>query len=397
MTSATSHASASATSDARGIAAVNERERLEGFALGLPPRPALLSRRAWQFLIALIVVMGLGVPFTALVLPETSTFHLSAYAMTLAGKLMCYAIAALALDLVWGYCGILSLGHGLFFALGGYAIGMYLMRAIGHDGKYGSDLPDFMVFLDWHQLPWYWEGTQHLAYALLLVVLVPAVIAWVFGFFTFRSRVKGVYLSIITQAMTFAAMLLFYRNETGFGGNNGFTDFKRIAGFPITHPGTRTVLFLMTFGVLVFAFIGARAIVTSKLGRVVTAVRDGETRLMFLGYSPLAYKLFVWTVSAVLCGIAGALYVPQVGIINPGEMSPGNSIEMAIWVAVGGRGTLIGPIIGAFAVNGAKSFFTAYFAEYWLFFLGLIFVLVPLLLPNGIMGLFELVARKRNR
>jgi urea transport system permease protein len=397
MTSATSHASASAASNARGVAAANERERLEGFALGLPPRPALLSRRAWQFLIVLIVVIGLGVPFTALVLPETSKFHLSAYAMTLAGKLMCYAIAALALDLVWGYCGILSLGHGLFFALGGYAIGMYLMRAIGHDGKYGSDLPDFMVFLDWHQLPWYWEGTQHLAYALLLVVLVPAVIAWVFGFFTFRSRVKGVYLSIITQAMTFAAMLLFYRNETGFGGNNGFTDFKRIAGFPITHPGTRTVLFLMTFGVLVLSFIGARAIVTSKLGRVVTAVRDGETRLMFLGYSPLAYKLFVWTVSAVLCGIAGALYVPQVGIINPGEMSPGNSIEMAIWVAVGGRGTLIGPIIGAFAVNGAKSFFTAYFAEYWLFFLGLIFVLVPLLLPNGIMGLFELIARRRNR
>ncbi|BCZ78637.1 branched-chain amino acid ABC transporter permease [Paraburkholderia terrae] len=395
MTSATSSASTSV--DARSDAQASERERLEGFALGLPPRPALLSRRAWQFLIALIIVIGLGVPFTALVLPETSAFHLSAYAMTLTGKLMCYAISALALDLVWGYCGILSLGHGLFFALGGYAIGMYLMRAIGHDGKYGSDLPDFMVFLDWHQLPWYWEGTQHLGYALLLVVLVPAVIAWVFGFFTFRSRVKGVYLSIITQAMTFAAMLLFYRNETGFGGNNGFTDFKRIAGYPITHAGTRTALFLLTFAVLVLAFIGARAIVTSKLGRVVTAVRDGETRLMFLGYSPLAYKLFVWTVSAVLCGIAGALYVPQVGIINPGEMSPGNSIEMAIWVAVGGRGTLIGPIIGAFAVNGAKSFFTAYFAEYWLFFLGLIFVLVPLLLPNGIMGLFELVTRKRNR
>ncbi|MBN3763297.1 urea ABC transporter permease subunit UrtC [Burkholderia sp. Ac-20365] len=394
MTSATSSASTSVESlDAAG----SERERLAGFALGLPPRPALLSRRAWQFLIALIIVIGLGVPFSALVLPETSTFHLSAYAMTITGKFMCYAIAALALDLVWGYCGILSLGHGLFFALGGYAIGMYLMRAIGHDGKYGSDLPDFMVFLDWHQLPWYWEGTQHLAYALLLVVLVPAVLAWVFGFFTFRSRVKGVYLSIITQAMTFAAMLLFYRNETGFGGNNGFTDFKRIAGFPITHAGTRTALFLLTFAVLVLAFIGARAIVTSKLGRVVTAVRDGETRLMFLGYSPLAYKLFIWTVSAVLCGIAGALYVPQVGIINPGEMSPGNSIEMAIWVAVGGRGTLIGPIIGAFAVNGAKSFFTAYFAEYWLFFLGLIFVLVPLLLPNGIMGLFELVTRRRNR
>jgi urea transport system permease protein len=398
MTSATPSAASSSTPvGTPSTAPEHARAALSGFALGLPPRPALLSRRAWQALIALILVIGLGVPFTALVLPETSAFHLSAYAMTLTGKLMCYAIAALALDLVWGYCGILSLGHGLFFALGGYAIGMYLMRAIGHDGKYGSDLPDFMVFLDWHQLPWYWEGTQHLGYALLLVVLVPAVLAWVFGFFTFRSRVKGVYLSIITQALTFAAMLLFFRNETGFGGNNGFTDFKRIAGFPITHPGTRTTLFLMTFAVLVLSFIGARAIVTSKLGRVVTAVRDGETRLMFLGYSPLAYKLFIWTVSAVLCGIAGALYVPQVGIINPGEMSPGNSIEMAIWVAVGGRGTLIGPIIGAFAVNGAKSFFTAHFAEYWLFFLGLIFVLVPLLLPNGIMGLIELAFSRSKR
>ncbi|CAN0618835.1 urea transport system permease protein [Burkholderia multivorans] len=368
-----------------------------GFALGLPPRPALLSRRAWRALVALCVAIGIGVPLAALVVPESSALHLSAYAMTLAGKLMCYAIAALALDLVWGYCGILSLGHGLFFALGGYAIGMYLMREIGRDGKYGSDLPDFMVFLDWHQLPWYWHGTQHLAYALALVVLAPAALAWVFGFFTFRSRVKGVYLSIITQAMTFAAMLLFYRNETGFGGNNGFTDFKRIAGFPVTSPGTRTVLFLLTFATLVLAFVAARAIVTSKLGRVVTAVRDGETRLMFLGYGPLAYKLFVWTASAALCGIAGALYVPQVGIINPGEMSPGNSIEMAIWVAVGGRGTLIGPIVGAFAVNGAKSFFTAYFAEYWLFFLGLIFVLVPLLLPRGIMGLVDAALARGKR
>ncbi|MFM0191609.1 urea ABC transporter permease subunit UrtC [Paraburkholderia strydomiana] len=400
MTSATSSSAASAhVGTADGNPAGNSADRVaqSGFAPGLPPRPALLSRRAWLALIALIAVFGLGVPFATLVVPEASPLHLSAYATTITGKFMCYAIAALALDLVWGYCGILSLGHALFFALGGYAIGMYLMRAIGHDGKYGSDLPDFMVFLDWHQLPWYWQGTQHLGYALLLVVLVPAVVAWVFGFFTFRSRVKGVYLSIITQAMTFAAMLLFYRNETGFGGNNGFTDFKRIGGFPITHAGTRTALLLITFAVLIVAFLGARAIVTSKLGRVVTAVRDGETRLMFLGYSPLAYKLFVWTVSAVLCGIAGALYVPQVGIINPGEMSPGNSIEMAIWVAVGGRGTLIGPIVGAFAVNGAKSFFTANFPEYWLFFLGLIFVLVPLFLPNGIMGLVELVTRKRNR
>ncbi|PTB20667.1 urea ABC transporter permease subunit UrtC [Trinickia symbiotica] len=370
---------------------------LSGFALGLPPRRALLPRPAWAALVALIVAVGVGVPFAALVLPQSSAFHLSAYALTLGGKFMCYAIAALALDLVWGYCGILSLGHGLFFALGGYAIGMYLMRAIGHDGVYQSDLPDFMVFLNWHELPWYWHGTSHLWYALVLVVLVPAVLAWTFGFFAFRSRVQGVYLSIITQALTYAAMLLFYRNETGFGGNNGFTDFKRIAGFPITHPGTRTMLFLLTFAVLVLAFLAARAIVVSKLGRVVTAMRDSETRLMFLGYSPLAYKLFVWTLSAVLCAIAGALYVPQVGIVNPNEMSPGNSIEMAIWVAVGGRGTLIGPIVGAFAVNGAKSFFTAYFAEYWLFFLGALFVVVPLVMPRGLVGLAERVFSRRTQ
>ena len=359
------------------------------YALGLPERQALLSKQAWVGLLVFVVLVGVAVPLCALVLPVEHPLHLSAYGMTLVGKLMCYAIAALALDLVWGYCGILSLGHGLFFALGGYAMGMYLMRAIGREGSYQSDLPDFMVFLDWRELPWFWQGTDHFGYAMLLVLVVPAAVAWVFGFFTFRSRVKGVYLSIITQAMTFAAMLLFYRNETGFGGNNGFTDFKRILGFGITHPGTRTVLFLVTFVVLVLAFLAARAIVTSKLGRVVTGVRDAESRLMFLGYSPLGYKLFIWTASAVLCAIAGALYVPQVGIINPNEMSPVNSIEMAIWVAVGGRGTLIGPIIGAFAVNGAKSFFTTHFAEYWLFFLGAIFVLVPLFLPNGIVGLFR--------
>lgn len=368
----------------------------ERFALGLPARPALLSPRAWLVLLILVAVVGIGVPVSTLVLPAASPLHLSDYALTVVGKFMCYSICALALDLVWGYCGILSLGHGLFFALGGYAMGMYLMREIGHDSVYGSDLPDFMVFLNWHSLPWYWRGTEYLPYALLLVVLVPGVLAWVFGYFTFRSRVKGVYLSIITQALTYAAMLLFYRNETGFGGNNGFTDFKRIAGFPIAHIGTRTVLFLLTFAALVLCFIAARAIVTSKLGRVVTAVRDGETRLMFLGYSPLGYKLFVWTVSAVMCGIAGALYVPQVGIINPSEMSPANSIEMAIWVAVGGRGTLIGPVIGAFAVNGAKSFFTANFPEYWLFFLGLIFVLVPLLLPRGILGLIAGLGARRD-
>src|ERR1700730_4009992 len=373
----------------------DEQAKREGFALGLPPRAALLPRSGWIALIAFIIAMGICVPVAALVLPESSTFHLSAYSMTLVGKLMCYAIGALALDLVWGYCGILSLGHALFFALGGYAMGMYLMRSIGREGNYQSDLPDFMVFLDWHKLPWYWQGTEHLWYALLLVILVPGILAWVFGFFTFRSRVKGVYLSIITQAMTFAAMLLFYRNETGFGGNNGFTDFKRILGFPIAAVGTRAGLFMITFSTLVLGFLACRYIVTSKLGRIVMAVRDTESRLMFLGYSPLGYKLFVWTFSAILCGIAGALYVPQVGIINPSEMSPGNSIEMAIWVAVGGRGTLIGPILGAFIVNEAKSFLTASLSDYWLFFLGAMFVIVTLWLPKGVVGLFQRLRHKQ--
>ena len=356
------------------------------FKLDIPARMPLLSRRGWSALVLVSLIVCIGAPVCALLVPEGSPLHLSAYALTLIGKIMCYALAALALDLVWGYCGILSLGHGVFFALGGYAMGMYLMRSIGREGVYKSDLPDFMVFLDWKELPWFWHGTEHFAWAMLLVILVPGVLAWLFGFFAFRSRVKGVYLSIITQAMTYAAMLLFFRNETGFGGNNGFTDFKRILGFQVSALPTRTVLFVATFVALVLAFVACRAIVTSKFGRVVTAIRDAEARVMFSGYNPLGYKLFVWTFSAVLCGIAGALYVPQVGIINPGEMSPGNSIEMAVWVAVGGRGTLIGPIIGAFLVNGAKTLLTAWVPEYWLFVLGAIFVLVTLYLPNGVLG-----------
>ncbi|MGO4765072.1 urea ABC transporter permease subunit UrtC [Cupriavidus sp. 2KB_3] len=365
------------------------------FRLSVPERQPLFSRKVWLALVILTLVVAVGVPICALVIPEGHPLHLSAYALTLIGKIMCFALAAIALDLVWGYCGILSLGHGLFFALGGYAMGMYLMRAIGREGVYKSDLPDFMVFLDWKELPWFWHGTEHLPYALLLVVLVPGVLAWLFGFFAFRSRIKGVYLSIITQAMTYAAMLLFFRNETGFGGNNGFTDFKRIAGYAVAAPETRAALFVLTFLALLGGFVACRYIVTSKLGRVVTAVRDAEMRVMFSGYNPLGYKLFVWTFSAVLCGIAGALYVPQVGIINPGEMSPANSIEMAVWVAVGGRGTLIGPIVGAFLVNGAKTMFTAYFAEYWLFLLGAMFVLVTLYLPDGVVGLWRRLRGKR--
>ena len=344
---------------------------------------------AWT-LYAIAAVIALVVfPVGNLFVPAGSAFHISDYAVTLGGKIICYAIVALAMDLIWGYTGILSLGHGLFFALGGYAMGMYLMRAIGHEGVYHSDLPDFMVFLDWKSYPWYWRYTDHLWYALLLVVLVPGVLAFVFGFFAFRSRIKGVYFSIITQALTYAAMLLFFRNDTGFGGNNGFTDFKRIAGYPITAPVTRIVLFCASAMALLACIALCRAVVRSKLGRVLTAIRDAETRVMFCGYNPVHFKLFAWTLSAVMCGIAGALYVPQVGIINPGEMSPANSIEIAIWTAVGGRGTLIGPVIGAAAVNLAKSWFTQAMPEYWLYALGLLFVVVTLYLPRGIAGLWR--------
>ena len=352
--------------------------------LGQPQ--ALLGPKGWAALVAFVIVVAVIVPVLFVIVPQTSSFHLSAYFVTLVGKIMCYCIVAVAMNLIWGYTGILSLGHGVFFALGGYMFGMYLMRMIGHEGQYQSDLPDFMVFLDWKAYPWYWSFTNHFWYAALLVVLVPGILAFVFGFFAFRSRIRGVYFSIITQAMTFAFMLLFFRNDTGFGGNNGFTDFKRIFDFRIAEPGTRATLFAVTGLYLAGVLVLSRAIIRSKLGRVLTAIRDSENRLMFSGYNPLWYKLSIWTLSAVLCGIAGALYVPQVGIINPSEMSPAQSIEIAIWVAVGGRGTLLGPIVGAALVNGAKSFFTQSFPEYWLFFLGLLFILVTLFLPKGFVG-----------
>ena len=329
--------------------------------------------RSWR-LIGLFAAFALiAVPVMHLALPADHPLHLSTWFITLVGKILCYAIVAVAMDLIWGYGGILSLGHGLFFALGGYGFGMYLMRQIGRDGSYQSDLPDFMVFLDWKELPWFWIGSDSFLWAVLLVLVVPALIAFIFGYFAFRSRIKGVYFSIITQALTYAAMLLFFRNETGFGGNNGFTDFKRILGHPITAPETRVVLFALSALALIGTLLLARYLVRSKFGRVLTAIRDAESRVMFIGYNPLWYKLFVWTLSAMLCAVAGALYVPQVGIINPSEMSVGNSIEIAIWVAVGGRGTLIGPVIGAFLVNLAKSWFTVSFPEYWLFFLGTLF------------------------
>ena len=347
----------------------------------------LYGPRAWAAIATAMVVVFVIFPLLNLVVPKTSAFYLSDYFVALLGKIMCYAMVALAMDLIWGFTGILSLGHGLFFALGGYAMGMHLMRSIGLDGVYHSTLPDFMVFLDWKAYPWYWTGTEHFWYSALLVVLVPGLLAFVFGYFAFRSRIKGVYFSIITQALTFAFMLLFFRNDTGFGGNNGFTDFKRILGYPIATAETRMVLFVITGATLIGTLVLARYLVRSKFGRVLTAIRDAESRVMFSGYNPLWYKLFIWTLSAVICGIAGALYVPQVGIINPSEMSPANSIEIAIWVAVGGRGTLLGALVGAGIVNGAKSWFTVAFPEYWLFFLGMLFIAVTLFMPKGVVGL----------
>ena len=348
-----------------------------------------IPRGGWIALAIFAAIAWIGIPLAHLALPESHPLHVSAYTVSLLGKILCYMVVAVAMDLIWGYAGILSLGHGLFFALGGYAFGMYLMRQIGREGSYQSDLPDFMVFLDWKELPWYWTGSDHFLWALFLAVAVPGVIAWIFGYFAFRSRIKGVYFSIITQALTYAAMLFFFRNETGFGGNNGFTDFKRILDIPIATPSMRMTLFVMTGLTLLGFFLFAKWLVGSKFGRVLQAIRDAETRVMFSGYSPLGYKLTIWVISAVMCGVAGALYVPQVGIINPGEMSPANSIEIAIWAAVGGRASLIGPIVGAFIVNGAKSWLTVAYPEFWLYFLGALFIGVTLFLPNGVVGLVK--------
>ena len=346
-----------------------------------------MDRRGYAFL-ALIAAIGVLVPLANLLIPAGSPLHVSTATMSLWGKYLCYALLAISLDLVWGYCGILSLGRGAFFALGGYAMGMYLMRQIGSRGVYGNPvLPDFMVFLNWQELPWYWYGFSSFPFAMLMVLLVPGLLAFVFGWFAFRSRVTGVYLSIITQALTYALLLAFFRNDMGFGGNNGLTDFKDIIGFNVQAQGTRAALFAMTCTMLIAGFLIARGIVGSKLGKVVIAIRDAESRTRFLGYRVDRFKLFVFTVSACMAGVAGALYVPQVGIINPSEFAPANSIETVIWVAVGGRGTLVGAALGAVVVNWAKTMFTSGFmAPYWLFALGALFVFVTLFMPKGILG-----------
>jgi urea transport system permease protein len=349
-----------------------------------------LDRGAVAFVIV-IAALAVIVPALNLVVPPSSALHLPTYLVALFGKYACYALLALSIDLIWGYCGILSLGHGAFFALGGYAMGMYLMRQIGTRGVYANPiLPDFMVFLNWKALPVYWYGFQYFPYAVLMVMLVPGVLAFVFGWFAFRSRVSGVYLSIITQALTFALMLGFFRNNFGFGGNNGLTDFKDILGFNVQAETTRAALFSISCVALILAFSLCRVIVTSKFGKVLIAIRDAEARTRFLGYRVESYKLLVFTLSACMAGVAGALYVPQVGIINPSEFAPGNSIEAVIWVAVGGRGTLTGAVIGAVLVNYAKTFFTSgVLAPYWLFMLGSLFIGVTLLLPRGVVGTFR--------
>ena len=362
----------------------------------MTPTLRLMLDKRTDIALTIIVATAILVPLLTLVSKPGSFFYMPPYVVALIGKYLCFAILAVALDLVWGYCGILSLGHGAFFALGGYAMGMYLMRQIGTRGVYADPiLPDFMVFLNWKELPITWWGFQSFPFAMLMVLLVPGVLAFCFGWLAFRSRVTGVYLSIITQAMTYALLLAFFRNDMGFGGNNGLTDFKDILGFNVQSDATRVALFSITALLLAGSILLARFLVTSKFGKVIVAIRDAESRARFMGYRVENYKLVVWTISAMMAGVAGALYVPQVGIINPSEFSTANSIEAVIWVAVGGRGTIVGAALGAVLVNYGKTFFTGALPEYWLFALGLLFVLVTIFLPKGILGLIEKMRRER--
>jgi len=355
----------------------------------------LQDDRGGKIFLTILAIATVTIPMFNLLVPETSVFHISIYTVTLLGKYLTYALLAVAADLVWGYLGILSLGHGAFFALGGYAMGMYLMLQIGDRGVYGNaELPDFMVFLNFQELPWFWGGFDQFWFAIIMVVAVPGLLAYVFGYLAFRSRVTGVYLSIITQALTYALMLAFFRNEMGFGGANGLTDFKEILGFSLQSDMTRNALFIASAVALALGYLSCRYIVSSRLGLLCVAIRDAETRTRFIGYKVENAKLWIFTFSAMLAGIAGALYVPQVGIINPNEFSPLNSIELIIWVAIGGRATLYGAVIGALLVNYSKTYFTAALPEVWLFALGALFVLVTLYLPKGIAGMKKNKAAK---
>ena len=356
----------------------------------------LLTDTGGKILLGILLVAIILVPILNMLVPPESMFHVPTFIVSLFGKYLTFALLALSVDLIWGYCGILSLGHGAFFALGGYAMGMYMMRQIGTRGVYGHpELPDFMVFLNWKELPWYWFGFDNFGFAMLMVMLVPGALAFLFGWFAFRSRVSGVYLSIITQAMTFALLLAFFRNDMGFGGNNGLTDFKDILGFNLQTDGMRMTLFVLSSLFVALGYVVCRYIVSSRLGRVLVAIRDAESRTRFLGYRVEYYQLFVFVISAMLAGIAGALYVPQVGIINPSEFAPANSIEIVIWVAIGGRGTLYGAVLGAVLVNYAKSYLTGAFPAIWLYALGGLFIFSTIFFPKGIVGSISSFASDR--
>ena len=350
----------------------------------------LQNDKGGRAFISILLGIMLIVPILNLFVSADSFFHIPTYTVTLLGKYLAYAMLAIALDLVWGFCGILSLGHAAFFALGGYAMGMYLMRQIGDRGVYGNaNLPDFMVFLNWTELPWYWQGFDMFWFAMIMVIVVPGFLALVFGWLAFRARVTGVYLSIITQALTYALLLAFFMNELGFGGNNGLTDFKDILGYDLQADTTRVTLFFISALFLIATYFLSRYVITSKLGRVVVAIRDAEDRTRFIGYKVESFKLWIFVLSAVIAGVAGALFVPQVGIINPGEFSPLNSIELVVWVAIGGRATLYGAALGAVVVNYSKSYLTAAFPEIWLFALGGLFLVVTIFMPKGIVGVWN--------
>lgn len=353
-----------------------------------------LGESTGKYMVYALLISILVLPPLHIFTDESSFFHISGYTISLLGKYLCFALLALSLDLIWGYTGILSLGHGAFFGLGGYMMGMHLMREIGDRGVYGNpDLPDFMVFLNWKELPWFWYGFDSFSFACLMVIIVPGVLAFIFSALAFGSRVSGVYFSIITQALVFTLMLAFFQNDFGFGGNNGLTDFKDILGKDISSKETRGGLFICSALMLILGYFIGRLIISSKVGNILIGIRDKENRMRFLGYNTTQYKIIVFTISAILAGIAGALYVPQVGIINPGEFSPIKSIEIVVWVALGGRGFLYGAVIGALVVNILKSFLTILSPEIWIFFLGLIFILVTIYLPNGLTDIKTLIKK----
>jgi urea transport system permease protein len=343
------------------------------------------SGKWWLALAAGVIIVVL--PSLNVLTPPGSLLHVSDFRINLYGKYLCYAILAISVDVLWGYTGLLSLGQALFFSLGGYMMGMHLMRNIGSLGQYHQPIPDFLVFLGWHNLPAFWRPFDSFAFALLMVFLLPGVTALAFGFLAFRSRIRGVYFSILTQALTYAACLLFFRNSLLMGGNNGFTDFKFLLGHDLRSPSTQRGLYIASALVLMFVFLACRWLSRTKFGLVQQAIRDREDRVLFSGYAAANYKLFVFLLCALVAAVGGMLYVPQVGIINPSEMAPDKSLEAVVWVAVGGRGTLIGPVLGAIGVNALKSWTTRAFPDMWLLILGTLFVLVTLFMPKGIVGM----------